>query len=57
MQERGIIDRSILLRYSGMKSKTLDEYLNTLMEEGRIEKIETRISYRNRTKTEYRFIS
>jgi len=57
VQERGIIDRSMLLRYSGMKSKTLDEYLNTLMEEGRIEKIETRISYRNRTKTEYKFIN
>jgi len=57
IQEKGIIDRSVLLRYSGMKSKTLDEYLSTLMEEGRIEKIVTDIKYRNRKKTEYRFIN
>jgi len=57
IRERGTIDRSMLLMYSGMKSKTLDEYLNTLIEEGRIEKIEKVILYRNRKKTEYKFIN
>ena len=57
IQERGTIDRSMLLRYSGMNTKTLDEYLNTLEEEGRIEKIQEDIKYKNRKRTYYRFIN
>ncbi len=57
VQEKGTIDRSALLRNSGMKSKTLDEYLSTLIEEERIVKIEKKIDYRNRRRTEYKFIN
>lgn len=57
IQEKGTIDRSMLLRYSGMNTKTLDEYINTLKEEGRIEEIQEDIKYKNRKKTYYKFIN
>jgi len=57
IKKKGTIERSILLQYSGMKAKTLDEYLNTLKEEGRIEEIQEDIKYRNRKRTYYRFIN
>lgn len=57
IQEKGTMDRSMLLRYSGMNSKTLDEYLNTLEEEERIEKIQEDMKYKNRKRTYYRFIN
>ena len=57
IQDKGTIDRSMLLRYSGMNTKAFDEYINTLKEEGRIEEIQEDIKYKNRKKTYYRFIN